>query len=249
VEIMLRCHLLYGMVLLYFVQLVVGHGVITTPATRNNPSVSGGWCPWCQGAQQFCDKKKVTDCPPPSPCWGASGDSVDPAKFNQNKDLKDPDGNYWVDHSGTKPMWCPGKTYVLSWYNFADHNGIYRFESQLGNPGDEKEELFKNFTVWKSINNDPDTDYYDRDGVTKIPFGNCTTSTQAWAPEVAHCRDETWAKMNLTIPKSMPTGNTVIRLIWYGAMRTNVTRVIGPENSLFTNCLDVVVGDSLQCGE
>lgn len=250
---MIRYAMLCQLMLLTYLQFAHSHGVITTPATRNNPTVLSGWCPWCQGTQDFCEMKSVSDCPPPSPCWGATGGSVDPSKFNQNKDLKDPDGNYWVDQeggeNGTAPVWCPGMNYTLNWYNFADHNGIYQFESQLANPGDETEEAFKSFTNWRSVNSDIDTKYYDTDGVTPLKNIQCTgnQSTTPWSPEVPHCKDKSWSKINLAIPEDMPIGNTVVRLIWYGAMTVDLKRVTGPENSLFTNCLDIIISNSSQC--
>ena len=36
-------------------------------------------------------------------------------------------------------MWCPGRTLPIRYYINADHNGVYRWESQLAAPGEEKE--------------------------------------------------------------------------------------------------------------
>merc|ERR1712232_711101 len=38
-----------------------------------------------------------------------------------------------------------------------------------------------------------------------------------------------------------------MRWIWYGAMTTDGKRAIGPEPSLFVNCVDVVIGTPEQC--
>jgi len=64
---------------------------------------------------------------------------------------------------------------------------------------------------------------------------------------MVHCRDNSLAETTLTIPESMPAGQTVIRWLWYGAMKTDGTRVTGPEHSLFLNCFDVTIGTHEQC--
>lgn len=171
------------------------------------------------------------------------------------KDLKAPDGTPWIDETGGTDkvtMWCPGKTFPIRFYINADHNGVVRWESQLVSPGAETEEGFKNFTDWVSFNNDPATNYYAKDG-TLLPLDTCdwgnfnNTNTLPWTPQVAHCRDDVFAETTLTLPADMPVGQTVFRWFWYGAMKTDGTRVMGPEHSLFANCVDIIVGTPEQC--
>jgi len=241
-----------GFSVLALAAVAAGHGTVTVPAMRNNPTVSGGWCPWCQGEQDFCDPTDTNPCNPPSPCWGATpGETVSPTKYNDMADLKAPDGTPWIDPeggSGKVTMWCPGKTVPIRFYINADHNGVVRWESQNVAPGAETEDGFKNFTDWVSFNNDPAANFYTKDGTLLQP-GTCTNdrSDVPWAPEVAHCRDDVFAETTLTLPADMPTGQTVFRWFWYGAMKTDGTRVMGPEHSLFANCVDVVVGTPEQC--
>lgn len=250
-------------VLLAFTGAMVaeGHGTVTLPAMRNNPTISGGWCPWCQGEQDFCNPSDTNPCNPPSPCWGATpGETVGPDKFNDFNKVPSPDGTPWIDQTGGTDkvtMWCPGKTVPIRFYINADHNGVVRWESQLAAPGSETEEGFKNFTSWVSFNNDPATKYYDKDGITLLKPDTCTWASfnntldlgVPWTPEVAHCRDDVWAESLLTLPADFPTGQTVFRWFWYGAMKTDGTRVMGPEHSLFANCADIVVGTPEQCGD
>jgi len=229
--------------------LCLGHGTVINPAMRDNPTVSGGWCPWCQGDQVGCSDKVF--CDPPSPCWGAPGPTtVGINPFNNYANLKDSNGNYWIDHTrpnASEPIWCPSQTIEYSFMNFADHNGIFQFQIMPGKPGDEKEALFKPFTAWKSINNDPDTIYYDEDGVTPLKPGICKDGT-AWAPTTGHCKDGNLYKSNFTLPALTP-GNYIFRWIWYGAMTVDGKRVTGPEPSLFANCKDVIIGSPSQCNK
>jgi len=242
---------IYGIVasLISLLDNVDGHATITRPATRLNPTSSGGYCQWCQGSQEFCQGKPI--CAPPTPCWGSIGPgTVDPKYFSTFKNLMDPEGNLWVDPLGgpsQKTVWCPGKSYTISGYINADHNGVYRWESQLGEAGQEKEDNFKNFTSWTSINQDINTQYY-KEGTTLWPKGTCFNERE-WNYNVPHCMDGGWFQTNLTIPATLPVGNTIFRWIWFGAMDENQTHYENPEHSLFVNCVDIAVGDKYQCAE
>jgi len=247
-----------GLSVLALATVAAGHGTVTTPAMRNNPTISGGWCPWCQGEQEFCDPTDTAPCSPPTPCWGATpGETVSPDKYNDMKDILAPDGTPWVDPTGGTDkvtMWCPGTTVPFRFYINADHNGVVRWESQLASPGAETEEGFKNFTEWVSFNNDPDTKYYTKTG-DLLPPDTCIWGSYnathdngvPWTPETAHCRDDVFAETTITLPADMPVGQTVFRWFWYGAMKTDGERVMGPEHSLFANCVDIVVGTPEQC--
>merc|ERR1712137_898064 len=183
---------------------------------------------------------------------GDGGNTI-PASHMAN--LKHPDGTYWVDQTGgqsshKKPFWCPGTVQKMRMYLYADHNGVFRFESQLSEPGLETEADFKNFTQWQSINVDPETKYFKSDGVTPILGNNCTTPGREdpWSVQTPHCRDTVWAEFPVHIPHNMEAGNTVVRWLWYGAMTLDESYVYGPEHSLFLNCMDVEVGTPEQCG-
>jgi len=115
-----------------------------------------------------------------------------------------------------------------------------------GKPGDERESLFKAFTEWKSINNDESVTYYDIDGVTPLTAGTCKGGIP-WSPALGHCRDFTLYKSSFTIPTNVPSGDTILRWIWYGAMTVDGKRVVGPESSLFVNCKDIIIGTPQQC--
>eukprot|EP00406_Dinophysis_acuminata_P059047 CAMPEP_0179281670 /NCGR_PEP_ID=MMETSP0797-20121207/37276_1 /TAXON_ID=47934 /ORGANISM="Dinophysis acuminata, Strain DAEP01" /LENGTH=253 /DNA_ID=CAMNT_0020990391 /DNA_START=60 /DNA_END=818 /DNA_ORIENTATION=- len=211
--------------------------------------------PVVQGDQVLCDPKTHpgSRCTPPSPCWHASeGTSIPPDQFGAAKTLRTAEGNLWVSKDGgggRSVCWFPGQTVTIHVMLVADHNGVYRWESQLAAPGEEAEGAFKNFTPWRSVNNDPDTNYYDTDGVTPLVPGNCSTSPSKWSPHVAHCRDNTWGQTSLKVPLDMPAGRTVVRWLWYGAMTTGGQRLGGGEHSLFVSCADVTVGTPAQCGE
>jgi len=246
-----------GLLALVSATVAAGHGTVTLPAMRNNPTISGGWCPWCQGEQDFCDPTDTKPCAPPTPCWSATpGSTVSPSKYNDLGKINAPDGTPWVDQTGDTgkvTTWCPGQTVPYRIYINADHNGVVRWESQLAAPGAETEEGFNNFTEWKRFNNDPDMKYYTKDGQLLEP-DTCTRGNGArdengvpWTPEVAHCRDDVFGETTLTLPADMPAGQTVFRWFWYGAMKTDGTRVMGPEHSLFANCVDIVVGTPEQC--
>jgi len=215
---------------------------------RANPNVNGGWCPWCQGDQVDCSDKPF--CIPPKPCWGAPGPTtVGINKYASYTGIKDVNGEYWIDQTDgndTRPIWCPGQKIPYSFLNFADHNGIHQFQTMLGKPGDEKEELFKPFTSWKSINMDDGITYYDIDGVTTLKPGVCKGGIP-WSPQVGHCRDMSFYKSSFTLPTSLPPGDTILRWIWYGAMTVDGKKVVGPEPSLFVNCKDVIIGTPQQC--
>ncbi len=76
-----------------------------------------------------------------------------PSAFNDLKDLAAPDGTPWIDPAtGGMPVWCPGQSIPLHTFVLADHNGVYRWESQLAAPGQETEGAFRNFTPWRSVN-------------------------------------------------------------------------------------------------
>ena len=60
-------------------------------------------------------------------------------------------------------FWCPGDVIPTHTFVNADHNGVYRWESQLAAPGRELEQKFVNFTSWKSVNQNPDADFYASD--------------------------------------------------------------------------------------
>lgn len=251
-----RCRLFVRFMLfigMAFFGNVAAHGTITKPAFRDNPTISAGWCPWCQGEQNFCDPRANAKCAPPKPCWGETpGSTVSPEKFPALKDLIAPDGSKWIDPARTIPTWCPGDVIPIHFYIYADHNGVTRWESQLASPGMETEEAFKNFTSWQSDNQDSSTTYYALDGVTELEQGRCTkpdASNETWTPNFAHCRDNVLAKTVLKLPSDMPAGETVLRWFWYGAMKTDGKRVMGPEHSLFVNCKDVVIGTPQQCGK
>jgi len=175
---------------------------------------------------------------------------VSPDKWSGKQGLLAPDGTPWIDPTGGTgkvTTWCPGTTVPFRFYSNADHNGVVRWESQLASPGAETEEGFKNFTDWVSFNNDPATNYYTKDG-EKLQPDVCSSVDVPWAPEVGHCRDDVFAETTLTLPADMPAGQTVFRWFWVGAMKTDGTRVNGPEPSLFANCVDIVVGTPEQCG-
>jgi len=228
--------------------LCLGHGALITPAMRANPSVNGGWCPWCQGDQIECSNKLF--CAPPSPCWGAPGPTTVKANvFSGFSGLKDNHGDFWIDQTGgddAKPIWCPSETISYNVLLYADHNGIFQFQTMPGKPGQEKEDLFKPITGWKSINNDNATTYYDTDGITPLKPGICKGGIP-WSPQVGHCRDFTFYKSSFTLPASLPPGDTIFRWVWYGAMTVDGQPVVGPEKSLFVNCKDVTIGTPQQC--
>jgi len=229
------------------------HGTIAKPAMRYNPS-KGTYCPWCQGSQSECSKDP-RKCAPPSPCWGGiPGSAIDRKFFGKWKDQVGPDGQPWVDGndlelSGSVPIWCPGDVVPIHTFTKADHNGVYRWESQLAAPGRETESNFVNFTAWKSVNQDPDATFYASDGHTQLAPGRCYKPGKCtvWTPKCSHCRNDVFSKTVLTLPTTMPSGQTVLRWFWYGAMTTSGEHVQGPEHSLFVNCKDVVVGTPQQC--
>jgi len=236
-------------VLLSILPVVLSHGSITTPTMRNNPSVEGGWCPWCQGAINWCDPNATQHCQPPTPCWGAVYNTHVPyEKFGKYKNLTAPDGTPWVQASTDKPVWCPGKRVDFKYYINADHNGVYRWEAQPFDGTPVTEKGFNNFTSWRSVNNDPDTKFYAEDGRTPLEPGNCISGHGGpWTPEHSHCRDNIFAETSMELPAGMKPGPTTMRWFWYGAMTTSGERVKGPEHSLFVNCVDIDVGTPEQC--
>lgn len=170
--------------------------------------------------------------------------------FGKWKDHVMPDGSPWIaSGEGGIPLWCPGDVMPIHVFVNADHNGVFRWESQLAAPGMEKEEAFANFTEWRSINQDASADYYASDGKTKLQPGKCIApgKCREWSPSCPHCRNNVFSNATLTIPQTMPAGKTVLRWIWYGAMTPDGERVHGPEHSLFVNCKDIVVGTAEQC--
>jgi len=241
-RLMLSC-----IVVLQHASTAAGHAAITVPAARSVPAEP--YCPWCHGKQDFSTAEDLPK--PPSPCWHASGAPNTPDKFNDMADLKDPEGSFWVDHGASEaPVWCPGSSIDISMYIHADHNGIYRWESQLAKPGAEVEASFENFTSWQSINHDANTEYYlITDGKTHVGLDECpgVQNHSPWAPEVEGCKAETFAKTSMVLPDNLAAGPTVIRWLWYGGRDLEGKRVTGPEPSLFINCLDVVIGSAEQC--
>jgi len=241
----------YSLFFALLFSLCLGHGTVISPAMRYNPDVNGGWCAWCQGSQIQCDGK--TFCDPPTPCWGAKGPTTIAASyFGTYSNIKDSNGDYWVDRDGGNdklPIWCPSQNISFNFFLNADHNGIYQFQIMSGKPGDEKEELFKPFTDWKSINMDNDTTYYAIDGVTPLKPHICQGNNAGvpWGPEIAHCRDNSLFHSSFVLPASQPPGNAIFRWIWYGAMTVDGKHVNGPEPSLFVNCKDVMIGTPEQC--
>lgn len=233
------------------VSVVAAHGTVSQPAMRENPSLRTLYSPWSQGAKNACDPTSTKPCSPPTPCWGAKpGTMIQQKYFGERKDLTMPDGTPWIAAgNGSMPTWCPGDVVPIHIYVNADHNGVYRWESQLASPGREVEAAFANITSWKSVNQDPDTDFYASDGITKLTPGKCYKpgKCETWAPTCPHCRNDVFAKTSLTIPRTMQAGATVLRWFWYGAMTTDGVRVHGPEHSLFVNCKDIIVGTAERC--
>jgi len=230
---------------------VAGHATVSWPAMRFNPSAPK-YCPWCQGSATKCDPKfSHAQCLPPSPCWGDKPGTMIPQQyFGKWKAHVMPDRKPWVATGvGGIPTWCPGDVVPIRTFLNADHNGAYRWESQLAAPGRETEKAFANITSWKSINMDPDTDYYASNGVTKLTPGKCYPPGKcaAWGASCSHCRNNVFSSTSLKLPSSMPAGQTVLRWFWYGAMTTAGVHVHGPEHSLFVNCKDIVVGTAEQC--
>lgn len=219
--------------------------MLTVPAVRDNSAMG---CPMCQGSQQ------QNDAPPPTPCWGAlEATTLSPHRFPDFKALQTPEGAPWVDPNGgsdqcPQPFWCPGTSVPIRFFLYADHNGVFRWESQRAAPGAETEAGFTNFTSWQSINIDEESSYYELDGETPLKAGYCRGQSDApWDPHKVHCRDNSLAETSLKVPDDMQAGQTVIRWLWYGAMKTDGTRVTGPEHSLFLNCFDVMIGTPEQC--
>merc|ERR1712014_169831 len=174
---------------------VSGHAAITVPAARGDNGDNGvNWCPYCHGEQDYVHGEQVSV--PPSPCWDASlRDRVKPEKFNDMAKLTDPQGEFWVDQLDAPEdlVWCPGQTVSIRMYLHADHNGVYRWESQPANPGDEDEDSFQNFTSWRSINHDENTEYYDAtDGVKSVALDDCPNvdTASSWANSVANCKTQ-----------------------------------------------------------
>lgn len=231
--------------------IVAGHGTVAFPAMRENPSQRSLYCPWCQGSQFQCDPTTSHKCSPPTPCWGDKpGTLIEKKYFGKWKDLVMSDGKPWIaEGEGSIPVWCPGDVIPVHTYINADHNGVYRWESQLASPGKETEEAFTNFTSWKSVNQDPEADFYASNGITKLTPGKCYKPGKCdkWSPSCPHCRNNVFSNTSLTIPSNMPAGKTVLRWIWYGAMTVAGARVHGPEHSLFVNCKDIIVGSPEQC--
>lgn len=218
---------------------------------RENPSLRTLYSPWSQGAKNACDPTTTEKCAPPTPCWGDKpGSMIQKKHFGERQDLHLPDGTPWVaTGNGSTPTWCPGDVVPIHTYVNADHNGVYRWESQLATPGAETEKAFVNFTSWKSVNQDPDTDFYASDGITKLTPGKCYKpgKCETWSPTCSHCRNDAFSRTSLIVPTDMPAGETVIRWFWYGAMTIDGLRVHGPEHSLFVNCKDIIVGTPEQC--
>lgn len=238
-----------------------GHGTVTLPAMRDNPTAKDGWCPWCQGEMQYCKDADMAHCAPPSPCWGATpGETVSPRKFFGyfNGNPRHPDGSHWIDQSGgvlqPKPVWCPGTTKTIRYYINTDHNGVFRWETQRAEPGAETEEAFSNITSWVSVNNylayDGGilTNYYNaiEKGNHMIPSGKCV-SRDDWTNDNENCLNDVFAETTLKLPSNMEPGQTVFRWRWFGAMDADAHMIDGPERSLFVNCLDVEVGTPAQC--
>jgi len=243
---------MFGVRPLFFallISLCLGHGTIVKPAMRANPTISSGWCPWCQGDQAECAQPF---CTAPSPCWGAPGPTtVGVSRFSGYTGLKDSNGEYWIDQTDgndTRPIYCPGETFHYSVLLTADHNGIHQFQTMQGKPGSEKEQLFKPISGWKTINNEDDITYYLIDGITPQKPGTCKSGV-AWKPEIGHCRDDTLYKDSITLPANLPPGDTILRWVWYGGMTVDGKKVIGPEHSLFVNCKDIIIGTPQQCGK
>lgn len=244
------------MLLLLFslISTATSHGTVSSPAMRENPSLRTPYSPWSQGSKTQCDDTEPGSthlCRPPTPCWGDKPGTMIPKKyFGRWQDLVMPDGKPWIaTGEGSIPTWCPGDVISVHTYIHADHNGVFRWESQLAAPGEETEEAFVNFTSWKSINQDPDGEFYAADGTTKLTPGKCYEpgTCKDWLPSCPHCRNNAFSKASLTIPSNMAAGQTVLRWIWYGATTTDGVSVHGPEHSLFVNCKDIVVGTAEQC--
>lgn len=257
---MMQTVALYVALALYAVPIATAHGTITLPAMRE-PAGRAAWCPWCQGSLDRCNPSSTSSCAPPTPCLSGTPGTTIPSKyFGKWKDVLGPGGTPWIDGSdvgqqkntsqqGPVPVWCPGDTVTTHTFVTADHNGVYRWESQLAAPGKETEKGFANFTSWKSVNQDADTDYYASDGTTLLSPGECYApgKCRTWNPQCGHCRNDVFSKTTLTLPSNIPAGQTVLRWFWYGAMKTDGERVTGPEHSLFVNCKDIIVGTADQC--
>merc|ERR1712232_423198 len=101
--------------------------------------------------QEKCNPSATKKCTPPTPCWGAeaNGGTVTAQHFGKYKDMKGPGGIPWIDQAGgphqPKVEWCPGQTVPFKYFIYADHNGVYRFESQHAAPGMEKENAFESW--------------------------------------------------------------------------------------------------------
>ncbi|CAK0875202.1 unnamed protein product [Prorocentrum cordatum] len=231
------------------------HAAVTRPAMRHNPWVNSGWCPWCQGTQQFCDLK-TSSCLPPSPCWDADpGTRVARDRFGDMQSLRTPEGDFWIDEGGPDqpaPVLCPGDAVPVHFVIMADHNGAYRWEAQRADPGEESEAAFQNFTPWISLNNDGATEYFRKDGVTPHETDRCSIDDDnrsfAWSWSIEDCRKDTWARTLVALPSDMPPGRHVLRWLWLGGLTTEGRRVVGPEPAIFVNCVDVVVGEGFGGG-
>jgi len=234
---------------LSFALLALGHGTPTYPPMRPNPTVRGGYCPFCQGDRHACEEWGK-ECAPPTPCYGATANkTVFPAAFGDYKEVLHPDGSPWVDPDGGSkalPHWCPGSTLDLRYFIKADHNGVWRWEAQRTD-GVETEAAFEHITDWRWANNDPNTKYYYSDGHSPLPAHECISAgegdneTAPWDAHTPHCRNEIFAETTFTLPKTMTPGRNVLRWYWYGGMLPTGERVKGPEPGLFLSCVDVII--------
>jgi len=227
------------------------HASLSMPAMR--AGVESAYCPWCQGTQEACDPTPSVPCIPEKPCWTTpSGGTVSPNKYGQDfSSLMAPDGTPWVDPNGgpSQPpaVWCPGQSYPIRYYVNADHNGVFRWESQRSSPGAETEANFRNFSDWYSFGGNPEAKYYNH-GTELLAPGICGNGGDEWSNDMGHCQDDVWVETRVSIPSNMEVGETVVRWMWYGCMDTQMNRHHRCELSMFVNCLDVVIGTAEQCG-
>lgn len=242
--------------------LAEGHGAIVSPAMRF-PAEEYSYCPFCQGEQTACEGLEPWQCVPASTCFGAKGAQTVPrSHFPVSiRDLKHADGSYWIDeHGGTSniPVYCPGDTIPTRYYINADHNGYWHWESQLAAPGEEVEFEWTMISERISVNNYVRNgvqyaNYFaSSDGLSTIPAGTCTGSQGLdWRRDYAHCMDNMFAEVNLTLPANMSPGATVLRWRWYGGVDENGMAVSDdsqpPEKSLFVNCKDIHIGTPDEC--
>jgi hypothetical protein len=182
----------------------------------------------------------------------SSGQFKGNPKQLQNK--RAPSGASWVENNPTVPSVCPGEIIKARTYLAVDHNGVFAW-SKKNSAGQ-----WKQFTEWRSINNDPHIKYFNIDGQpweanqcgandhAEPSKSNWVISPQKWSKNTEHCRSLSTFEYDLQIPADAPEGRFQMMFTYMGGMDKDSLQNIhpgvpmsNPEKALFISCTFVNV--------